>query len=158
MAPVFSVLSGWSRLCGSWDCELSDARHRAQLLLASRFRGLTHYSTHSKIVTHRERERAGGRGSDRGFAFYNEAPEAVAEKALLLIGAECWEEDATKQKSVKRSAFSLNGAQAFSECGMGKEFYRKGNSVKRFRPFSESPDSKHWNLLHSSHSQISAPS
>ena len=26
--------------------------------------------------------------------------------------------------------------------GIGKEFYRKGNSVKRFRPFSESPDSK----------------
>ena len=25
--------------------------------------------------------------------------------------------------------------------GFGKEFYRKGNSVKRFRPLSESPDS-----------------
>ena len=26
--------------------------------------------------------------------------------------------------------------------GIGKEFDRTGNSVKRFRPFSESPDSK----------------
>ena len=41
--------------------------------------------------------------------------------------------------------------------GIGKEFYRKGNSVKRFRPFSESPDSKHWKFLCSSPSRISAP-
>ena len=31
------------------------------------------------------------------------------------VGAEFWEGDATKQKSMKRSAFSLNGFQAFSE-------------------------------------------
>ena len=31
------------------------------------------------------------------------------------VGAEFWEGEATKQKSVKRSAFSLNGVQAFSE-------------------------------------------
>ena len=38
--------------------------------------------------------------------------------------------------------------------GVGKEFYRKGNSVKRFRPDSESPDSKNCNFLRSSPSQI----
>ena len=31
-----------------------------------------------------------------------------------LIGTEFWEGDATKQKSVKRSAFSLNHSKAFS--------------------------------------------
>ena len=41
--------------------------------------------------------------------------------------------------------------------GIGKEFYRKGNSLKRFRPFSESLDSKYWNFLRSSPSQISTP-
>ena len=30
--------------------------------------------------------------------------------------------------------------------GFGKEFYRKDNSLKRFRPFSESPNSKNSNL------------
>ena len=34
---------------------------------------------------------------------------------MNYFGAEFWEGDATKQKSVKRSAFSLNGFQAFSE-------------------------------------------
>ena len=28
----------------------------------------------------------------------------------------------------------------------GKDFYRKGNSVKRFRPFSEPPDSEKWKV------------
>ena len=41
--------------------------------------------------------------------------------------------------------------------GVGKELYTKGNSVKRFRPFSESSDSKNSNLLRSSPPQISAP-
>ena len=39
----------------------------------------------------------------------------VAPYRAILLGAEFWEGDATKQKSVKRSAFSLNGVQAFSE-------------------------------------------
>ena len=34
--------------------------------------------------------------------------------------------------------------------GFGKEFYRKGNSVKRSAPFSEPPDSENWILLRSS--------
>ena len=71
----------------------------------------------------------------------------------MSVGTEFWEGDATKQKSVKRSVFShsVNG-------GFGKEFHRKGNSVKRSGPFSESPDSANRNLLRLSPSQISAPS
>ena len=37
--------------------------------------------------------------------------------------------------SVKRGGDSVNE-------GFGKDFYRKGNSVKRSGPFSEPPDSK----------------
>ena len=67
------------------------------------------------------------------------------------------EGDATKQKSVKRSAFIhwMGYRHAVNE---GVSIYRKGNSVKRFRPFSELSDSNHWNFLRSSPSQISAPS
>ena len=52
-------------------------------------------------------------------------PETRVPKKRFL-GTEFEEGDAMKQRSVKRSAFSLN----------------EGNSVKRFRPFSESLDSK----------------
>ena len=38
-------------------------------------------------------------------------------RILLLIGAEFGEGNATKQKSVKRSAFSLNEGKAFNELG-----------------------------------------
>ena len=41
--------------------------------------------------------------------------------------------------------------------GFGKDFYRKGYSVKRFRPFTEPPDSEIEKLLSSSPSQKSAP-
>ena len=34
---------------------------------------------------------------------------------LSPVGVEFWEGDATKQKSVKKNAFALNGVQAFSE-------------------------------------------
>ena len=34
------------------------------------------------------------------------------------VGREFWEGDATKQKSVKKSAFSLNEGKAFSESGL----------------------------------------
>ena len=30
--------------------------------------------------------------------------------------------------------------------GFGKDFYRKGNSVKRFGPFTEPPDSENWKV------------
>ena len=39
----------------------------------------------------------------------------------------------------------------------GKEFYRKGKSVKRSGPFSEPPDSENQSFLRSSPSQILAP-
>ena len=39
----------------------------------------------------------------------------------------------------------------------GKDFYRKGNSVKRFGPFSEPPDSETEKLLSSSPSRESTP-
>ena len=41
--------------------------------------------------------------------------------------------------------------------GFGKDFYRKGNSVKRSGPFSEPPDPKIEKLLSKSTSQKSAP-
>ena len=31
--------------------------------------------------------------------------------------------------------------------GFGKDFYRKGNSVKRSGPFSEPPDSENWKVV-----------
>ena len=54
------------------------------------------------------------------------------------------------------------GKRHFTEWGQGtqwikafgKEVYRKGNSVKRFGPLSEPPDSEKWIFLRSSHSPI----
>ena len=46
------------------------------------------------------------------------------------------EGDATKQRSVKKSAFSLNNE------GFVKEIYRKDNSLNKFQPSNESPDSR----------------
>ena len=57
----------------------------------------------------------------------------------------------------RKAPFHWMGSRHSVNEGTGKEFYRKGNSLKRFRPFSESPDSKNWNLLRSSPSQITAP-
>ena len=68
------------------------------------------------------------------------------QKALtsnLLCGTEFWgsgrdEAEITEEKRLfteSRQGHSVNE-------GFGKEFYRKGNSVKRFWPFSESPDSE----------------
>ena len=58
------------------------------------------------------------------------------------IGADFWEGEATKHFSVKKGLFSEKvGGNSVNE-GFGKDFYRKGNSVKRFGPFSEPPDSE----------------
>ena len=73
------------------------------------------------------------------------------------ISTEFWEGDATKQNWVKKVPFPWMGSRHSVNGGIGKEFYRKGNSLKRFQPFSESPDSRNWNFLCSSPSQISAP-
>ena len=59
------------------------------------------------------------------------------------IGTHFWEGDATKHFSVKKKGvFSEKGGGNSVNGGFGKDFYRKGNSVKRFRPFTEPPDSE----------------
>ena len=62
--------------------------------------------------------------------------------ALAQIRADFWEGDATKHFSVKKRIFSEKGGGDSVNQGFGKDFYRKGNSVKRFGPFSEPPDSE----------------
>ena len=42
----------------------------------------------------------------------------------------------------EKKGFSVKRGEGFSESGVGKDFYRKGNSVKRSGPFSEPPDSE----------------
>ena len=53
-----------------------------------------------------------------------------------------WEGDATKHFSVKKGDFIEKGGGNSVNRGFGKDFYRKGNSVKRFGPFTEPPDSE----------------
>ena len=57
-----------------------------------------------------------------------------------------WEGDATKHFSVKKRVFSERGGGNSVNQGFGKNFYRKGNSVKRFGPFTESQDSENWKV------------
>ena len=66
---------------------------------------------------------------------------------LQGIEADCWEGAAMKHFAVKKEVFfGWKGGREFSEWGVGKAFYRKGNSVKRSRPFSEPPDSENWKV------------
>ena len=58
--------------------------------------------------------------------------------------------DATKHFSVKKRDFSEKGGGNSVNQGFGKDFYRKGNSVKRSGRFSEPPDSENRKLLSSS--------
>ena len=44
--------------------------------------------------------------------------------------------------SEKRGFFCEKGGGNSVNEGLGKDFYRKGNSVKRFGPFTEPPDSE----------------
>ena len=44
--------------------------------------------------------------------------------------------------SEKKGFFSEKGGGNSVNQGLGKDFYRKGNSVKRFGPFTEPPDSE----------------
>ena len=57
------------------------------------------------------------------------------------LRADFWEGDATKHFSVKKRGSEKGGGNSVNE-GFGRDFYRKGNSVKRFGPFSEPPDSE----------------
>ena len=58
------------------------------------------------------------------------------------VRANFWEGDATKHFSVKKRVFSEQGGGNSVNQGFGKDFYRKGNSVKRFGPFTGPPDSE----------------
>ena len=53
--------------------------------------------------------------------------------------------DATKHLSVKKRAFQWKGGNSVNG-GFAKDFYRKGNSVKRSGPFSEPPDAEKWKV------------
>ena len=44
--------------------------------------------------------------------------------------------------SEKKGVFCEKGGGNSVNQGFGKDFYRKGNSVKRFGPFTEAPDSE----------------
>ena len=44
--------------------------------------------------------------------------------------------------SEKKRVFKAKGGGNSVNEGFGKDFYRKGNSVKRFRPLTEPPDSE----------------
>ena len=46
----------------------------------------------------------------------------------------------------EKRGFQWKGGRRFSELGFGKDFYRKGNSVKRSGRFSEPPDSEKWKV------------
>ena len=59
------------------------------------------------------------------------------------LRADFWEGDVTKHFSVKKKGiFSEKGGGTSVNQGFGKDFYRKGNSVKRFGRFTEPPDSE----------------
>ena len=49
----------------------------------------------------------------------------------MEIGADFWEGDAMKHFSVRKGLFSEKGGGNSVNEGLGKDFYRKGNSVKR---------------------------
>ena len=62
--------------------------------------------------------------------------------ALSEFRADFWGGDATKHFSVKKKVFSEKGGSNSVNWGFGKDFYRKSNSVRRSRRFSEPPDSE----------------
>ena len=59
------------------------------------------------------------------------------------LRGDLWERDATKKFSMTKNqkGFQCKRARHSVNEGFGKDFYRKGKSVKRSRPFSEPPDS-----------------
>ena len=63
-------------------------------------------------------------------------------KPCCSFRADFWEGDATKHFSVKKGVFSEKGGGNSVNGWFGKDFYRKGNSVKRSGRFSEPPDSE----------------
>ena len=67
------------------------------------------------------------------------------------IRADFWAGDPTKHFSVKKRGFQWKGGRDSVNEGFGKDFYRKGNSVKRSGPFSEPPDSENWKVADQIH-------
>ena len=65
---------------------------------------------------------------------------------LKRIRADFWEGDAAKHFSVKKGFFSEKVGGNSVNRVFGKGFYRKGNSVKRFGPFTGPPDSENWKV------------
>ena len=60
-----------------------------------------------------------------------------------FVRADFWEVDATTNFSVREKGFfSEKGGGNSANEGFGKDFYRKGNPVKRFGPFAEPRDSE----------------
>ena len=53
----------------------------------------------------------------------------------LTLGADFWEGDATKHFSVQKGFSVKRGGDSVNQ-GFGKDFSRKGNSVKRSGPFN----------------------
>ena len=64
------------------------------------------------------------------------------ESEIPKIRADFWEGDETKHFSVKKRDFSEKGGGNSVNQGFGKDSYTKGNSAKRFGPFTEPPDSE----------------
>ena len=85
----------------------------------------------------------------------NESVYRAASICLLTtIGAEVV---ATKHFSVKKKDFSVKGGRHLVNEGFGKDFYKKGNSMKRSWPFNEPLDSETEKLLSKPTSPKSAP-
>ena len=96
-------------------------------------------------------ERKGTLKEGRAFSLCVEASNAIAKKGRTpqnenisqenpsrFLGRGCDEALFSEKKG-----FSVNRGERNSvNQGLGKDFYRKGNSVKRFGPFTEPPDSE----------------
>ena len=65
----------------------------------------------------------------------------------FLIRADFWWKGMRRSTfQWKKGVFSEEGGGNSVNRGFGKDFYRKGNSVKRFGPFTEPPDSENWKV------------
>ena len=91
----------------------------------------------------------GGRGSyggtfARSYSVSIKIHIAPLEGHLADIRTDFWEGDATKQFSLKKRFFFFvkRGKAIQVNEGLGKDFYKKGNSVKRFGLFTEPLDSE----------------
>ena len=89
--------------------------------------------------------------------------KSIWEQSSWKISFQLWNSEPIFGKGIRRSTFqwkkvvfSEKGGGNSVNQGLGKDFYRKCNSVKRFGPFTEPPDSETEKLLSSSPSRKSA--